>query len=316
MNNETALETMSSTCRGVLLGSILGDACLPFGNYRSRNGVRFIETHGTAQREYIEWKASVMAELGAHITPSGCLTINTMPLFSELRPWFYTNGGKKNALPTQHLTPYIDDVMLLTWYLDDGTISKSYDAHICSTLPRDHVDSFVDVVNEAMDLDLTVKTYPPRTEERKPVNRIRIPSKDQRVLFTRWAALAADLDLPGSMMYKIDRALSRQQWVVYLTLEETSFIRDHATTMTTQEIADAIGRPFNTVYRYAQTNGLDVLSNASRPWTPEEIDIVKDLYPNPSVSLEAVAAKINRTVKSVRHRARALRLSRPRAVSH
>src|SRR4051794_16508843 len=102
-----------------VLGSLMGDGNLS----PSRNGVgtRFRLGHGPKQVDYLDWKASLFANIGQSRSQradgSVHLDLTPLPELSELRELVYV-AGKKHLSEEylKALTPFA----LAIWYMDDG----------------------------------------------------------------------------------------------------------------------------------------------------------------------------------------------------
>jgi recombination protein RecA len=102
-----------------LRGTLMGDGAL--SPTRSGFAARFRYSHGGAQAEYADWKASLFANVGSsrHARPDGVVTYDFQPLpeLADLRQSVYLEGKK-----------YLDDdyfksltpLSLALWYMDDA----------------------------------------------------------------------------------------------------------------------------------------------------------------------------------------------------
>lgn len=108
----------------VVLGSLLGDGSIS-PNRRGRSGVRFRLGHGARQADYLDWKVSLLGNLGHTITTNakGARFADFTPLaeLHELWQAVYLGDGKKHLSwdYLKALTP----LALAIWYLDDGTFT-------------------------------------------------------------------------------------------------------------------------------------------------------------------------------------------------
>ncbi|QKW12851.1 recombinase RecA [Verrucosispora sp. NA02020] len=105
----------------VVLGSLMGDGALS-PNRRDRSGVRFRLGHGAQQVDYLDWKVSLLGNIGhSRRTDSrGAAFVDFTPLpeLDELRRAVYLGDGKKHLSwdYLKALTP----LALAVWYMDDG----------------------------------------------------------------------------------------------------------------------------------------------------------------------------------------------------
>lgn len=115
--------------RSLILGSLLGD-----GAMRCKANALLEVNHSAAQRLYVDWKYSVLADLVA--TPPQMRTTNgariayrfvtrSLPSLTPFYRTFYPAGIK--SVPDVELTP----LALAVWFMDDG--SRSYRAAYLNT---------------------------------------------------------------------------------------------------------------------------------------------------------------------------------------
>ncbi|MDT4920277.1 MAG: recombination protein RecA, partial [Pseudonocardiales bacterium] len=108
----------------VVLGSLLGDGNLS-PNRRGRNGVRFRLGHGAKQREYLDWKVSLLGNIpcSRRENARGASFADFTPLaeFGELQRAVYFGDGKKTVSwdYLKALTP----LALAVWFMDDGSFT-------------------------------------------------------------------------------------------------------------------------------------------------------------------------------------------------
>jgi recombination protein RecA len=104
----------------VVLGSLMGDGNLS----PSRNGVgtRFRLGHGPKQVAYLDWKASLFANIGQSRSQraNGAVHLDLTPLpeLSELRDAVYFGDGKKHL--SEEYLKALTPLALAIWYMDDG----------------------------------------------------------------------------------------------------------------------------------------------------------------------------------------------------
>ena len=107
----------------VVLGSLMGDGNLS----PSRNGVgtRFRLGHGPKQVAYLDWKASLFANIGQsrseRANGSVHLDLTPLPELSELREAVYFGDGKKHL--SEEYLKALTPLALAVWYMDDGCFS-------------------------------------------------------------------------------------------------------------------------------------------------------------------------------------------------
>jgi recombination protein RecA len=105
-----------------LRGTLMGDGAL--SPTRSGLGVRFRYTHGGAQTEYADWKASLFANVGAsrHVRDDDVVTYDfqPMPELAELRQAVYVED--KKVFDDDYLKS-LTSLSLALWYMDDAHFS-------------------------------------------------------------------------------------------------------------------------------------------------------------------------------------------------
>src|SRR3954447_12084829 len=108
----------------LILGSLLGDGSL---RYASQHNAHFRVGHGERQREYCEWKQSMLAPFANKIGPTGNgIGFDTIPMrqLAALRDAVYAADGRKTV--TAELIAQLDERAIAAWYCDDGTFGGSY----------------------------------------------------------------------------------------------------------------------------------------------------------------------------------------------
>jgi recombination protein RecA len=106
----------------VVLGGLMGDAHLA-PNRRGRRGVRFRMGHGSKQADYLDWKSSLLGNIGQSrsVRANGAVHVDLTPLpeLAELREVVYWGDGRKHLSGEflKALTP----LALAIWFMDDGS---------------------------------------------------------------------------------------------------------------------------------------------------------------------------------------------------
>jgi recombination protein RecA len=104
----------------IVLGGLMGDAALS----RTRNGIgtRFRMGHGPKQHAYLDWKASLFANIEQcrTVNAAGAAFVDLTPLpeLAELREAVYFGDGKKH-LSWEYLKA-LTPLSLAIWFMDDG----------------------------------------------------------------------------------------------------------------------------------------------------------------------------------------------------
>jgi recombination protein RecA len=108
----------------VVLGSLMGDGNLS-PNRQGRNGARFRLGHGAKQAEYLEWKTTLMGNIGHSFSENakGARFVDFTPLpeLAELQRAVYLGDGKK-FLSEEYLKS-LTPLALAIWYMDDGSFT-------------------------------------------------------------------------------------------------------------------------------------------------------------------------------------------------
>jgi recombination protein RecA len=105
----------------VILGSLMGDGNLS-PNTRGRSGTRFRMGHAAKQAAYLDWKVSLLGNIGCSRTSNakGAVFADFTPLseLAEVHDAVYFGDGKKHLSwdYLKELTPFA----LAIWYMDDG----------------------------------------------------------------------------------------------------------------------------------------------------------------------------------------------------
>jgi recombination protein RecA len=105
----------------LILGALMGDGNLS-PNPRGRSGTRFRMGHGAKQAAYLDWKVSLLGNIGCALSSNakGAVFADLTPLpeLAELREAVYFGDGQKHLSweYLKALTPFA----LAVWYMDDG----------------------------------------------------------------------------------------------------------------------------------------------------------------------------------------------------
>jgi len=104
----------------VILGSLMGDGNLS-PNRRGRTGTRFRMGHGALQAPYLDWKVSLLGDIGHSRTENakGAVFADFTPLpeLSEVHDAVYFGDGKKHL--TWEYLKSLTPLALAVWYMDD-----------------------------------------------------------------------------------------------------------------------------------------------------------------------------------------------------
>ncbi|HEY0343636.1 MAG TPA: recombinase RecA [Solirubrobacteraceae bacterium] len=108
----------------LILGSLLGDGSL---RYASEHNASFRVGHGERQREYCEWKRSMLAPFAHKIGRTGNgIGFDTIPMrqLAWLHEAVYAASGGRTV--SDAVIEELDERAIAAWYQDDGTFSGSY----------------------------------------------------------------------------------------------------------------------------------------------------------------------------------------------
>ncbi|MGH3503546.1 MAG: intein-containing recombinase RecA, partial [Nocardioidaceae bacterium] len=108
----------------VVLGSLLGDGNLS-PNRQGRNGVRFRLGHGAAQTDYLDWKVSLLGNVGCSRrgNDKGAVFADFRPLpeLGELQRTVYMGDGNRTI--TEEYLKALTPLALAIWFMDDGSFT-------------------------------------------------------------------------------------------------------------------------------------------------------------------------------------------------
>lgn len=116
-------ENLSYKQRQIVLGSLMGDACIP-KLYSGEIHYRIHFAHKFGHKAYLAWKNRVLYPFSLRIgikkekTSKHGFQFRTIghPIFKKLRNSFYPNGRK--TVPNEIME--INSLGLATWFMDDG----------------------------------------------------------------------------------------------------------------------------------------------------------------------------------------------------
>jgi recombination protein RecA len=116
----------------IVRGTLMGDGCLSKTTRSSPvlAGVKLRMGHGRKQGAYLDWKASLFANIPMSRTTgdNGAQFVDLTPLIelAELRKEVYAAPGKKEF--TWHFLKQLTPLSLAVWYMDDGDLIVRDDA--------------------------------------------------------------------------------------------------------------------------------------------------------------------------------------------
>ena len=108
----------------VVLGGLMGDGALSPSRIAGSLGTRYRMGHGPRQIEYLDWKASLFADIGSsrstNAEGAGFVDLPPLPELAPLREAVYVAGQKVLSWDyLKALTP----LALAVWYMDDGSLT-------------------------------------------------------------------------------------------------------------------------------------------------------------------------------------------------
>lgn len=181
----TQREALSKDQRQIVLGSILGDASLGKGSTK-HSKLKFSETHGIKQKDYLLWKAEMLESLGIRVDrffskygegyePTEKIRIQTRAsmVFEE----FYD-------LKYPELKPEIVDELnelgLAIWIQDDGHKSKRGELKIsCGKIKKETLEKIAKKLNKKF--ETSFKVYDLAKENLLYLNKISYASLSQKI---------------------------------------------------------------------------------------------------------------------------------------
>ena len=109
----------------VVLGGLMGDGNLSPSRIPGSLGTRFRMGHGARQLAYLDWKASLLGNIGqsrrVNAKGAGFVDLTPLPELAETRQSVYWGDGKKTL--TYDFLKALTPVALAIWYMDDGSFS-------------------------------------------------------------------------------------------------------------------------------------------------------------------------------------------------
>ncbi len=110
----------------VVLGALMGDASLSPSRIAGSLGTRFRMGHGAKQIAYLDWKASLLGNVGqsrrVNAKGAGFVDLTPLPELAELREAVYLGDGHKH-LSWEYLKA-LTPLSLAIWYCDDGSFQS------------------------------------------------------------------------------------------------------------------------------------------------------------------------------------------------
>jgi len=109
----------------VILGALMGDGALSASRIQGSLGTRFRMGHGAKQIAYLDWKASLFANIGqtrsTNSRGAAFVDLTPLPELAELRQVVYFGDGKKHL--TWDYLKALTPLALAIWYMDDASFA-------------------------------------------------------------------------------------------------------------------------------------------------------------------------------------------------
>ncbi|MDA8372155.1 MAG: intein-containing recombinase RecA [Nocardiopsaceae bacterium] len=110
--------------RQIVYGSLMGGGALS-PNTRGRTGTRFRMEHGAQQTDYLDWKVSLLGNIGNTRSGNGkgasVVDFTPLPELHELREVMYFGAGYKHL--TWEFLKSLTPLALAVWYMDGGFLA-------------------------------------------------------------------------------------------------------------------------------------------------------------------------------------------------
>jgi len=132
MYMDNTVGSLTQVQKSIIMGSVLGDGYLRI--VKGRKNALFEVNHSFSQKEYVDWKYNKLISLckSAPKARAGngsriAYRFNTIQHeeLTELFNLFYPNG--KKVIPS---SLELDPIMLLVWYMDDGSKCRENDVYL------------------------------------------------------------------------------------------------------------------------------------------------------------------------------------------
>jgi hypothetical protein len=209
------LDDLDNVTYQVLVGSLLGDACVSING--CRKNFFFRESHCKEQKEYAAWKVEKLNLFKPKLWDCKYgvqFTTKQHPIFSLLRNKFYKEKTHttKTIIP-EDLISKLDFLGLMIWYLDDGHLNltgykKSISNNACVGRPVitakgwdiDTLTSGIVSINTKLNLSFSIKQHKQKNDKTKIIY---FGSDNRNKLFPLWLDLAKEHALPKHMYYKL-----------------------------------------------------------------------------------------------------------------
>jgi recombination protein RecA len=116
---------LSAWQREVIRGGLMGDGALSPSRIPGSLGTRFRMGHGAKQLDYLDWKASLFANIGqcrtVNAKGAGFVDLTPLPELADLRQTVYAQDGEKTF--DWDFLKALTPLSLAIWYMDDGSFA-------------------------------------------------------------------------------------------------------------------------------------------------------------------------------------------------
>jgi len=176
---EARLPDLTPEQRELIMGSLLGDGWM---QATSEASARFAEGHSLAQEDYLLWKYEILKPYAGSVR-TGSKTVGTNVFLSksfttsscpQLRPFydlFYPAPERKRKFP-ENLPSLMTPLMLAVWYMDDGSLYKTYHPRITFGLDPDSLEHACEALR-------ALKLFPHLYEHKDGTTTISFPGQDR-----------------------------------------------------------------------------------------------------------------------------------------
>lgn len=185
-----------------MIGTVMGDSHLAKRDSRLSCG------HGEKQKKYLEYKRDIFGGTIREYTSKGYSDAQTFQLSSAInaqtkyvRELFYENGTKT----VKNIIPYLNDIVLAFWYMDDGCMKKSGDtAFYCELNTQGFSDDdqviLVDYFKNTHGFDVRIDEMQPTANDdtKRTYKRLRFKNDDADKFFQIISQY-----IPECMQYKL-----------------------------------------------------------------------------------------------------------------
>lgn len=134
------MQELNKETEQILLGSVLGDACIRIGWTSKKSGkemIYFDENHCIKQKDYLYWKADKLGlKVKKYSGKAGKIYSSKLPYLKEYYYLFHKDNKKK--IITKEILNKLEPLSLAVWYCDDGCYNYKSSTCVISTETFDY----------------------------------------------------------------------------------------------------------------------------------------------------------------------------------